>query len=81
MTLVIVLAIRTRRRIWESRPGRDLLLATLFVIAITLFIPWSPLSGVLGFAPLPASFFGTLVLLLAAYVMLVELTKRWFYRH
>ena len=76
---LIVLAIRTRRRIWESRPGQHLLLATLFVVAVTLFIPWSPLSGVLGFAPLPASFFGTLALLLVAYVILVELTKRWFY--
>ena len=78
---LIVLAIRTRRRIWESQPGRELLIATIFVIAVTLFIPWSPLSGVLGFAPLPASFFATLALLLVAYVTLVELTKRWFYRH
>ena len=39
------------------------------------------MSGVLGFAPLPAAFFGTLILLLVAYVILVELTKRKFYRH
>ena len=78
---LIVLAIRTRRRIWESRPGRDLVIATLFVVAITLLMPLSPLSGMLGFAPLPASFFGTLALLLIAYLTLVELTKRRFYHH
>lgn len=78
---LIVLAIRTRRRIWESRPGRELVWATLFVVAMTLLIPMSPLSGMVGFASLPISFFGTLALLLIAYLALVELTKRWFYRH
>ncbi len=78
---LIVLAIRTRRRIWESRPGRDLVIATLFVVAITLLMPLTPVSRLLGFGPLPASFFGTLALLLISYLTLVELTKRRFYRH
>lgn len=78
---LIVLAIRTRRRIWESRPGRALVWATFLVVAITLLIPFSPLSGTFGFAPLTSSFFVTLALLLLAYLTLVELTKRKFYRH
>lgn len=78
---LIVLSIRTRRRIWESRPGRELLWATIFVVGVTLLIPLSPLSGLLGFTPLPLSFFAALALLLVAYLTLVELTKRWFYRH
>ena len=78
---LIVLAIRTRRRLWDSRPANGLLFATLFVIGFTLLIPLTPLRSLLGFAMLPGSFFLTLALLLAAYLTLVELTKRWFYRH
>lgn len=78
---LIVLSIRTRRRIWESRPSLQLLWATIFVVGVTLLIPLSPLSGLLGFTPLPFAFFGALALLLVAYLTLVELTKRRFYRH
>ena len=78
---LIVLSIRTRRRIWESQPGRALFWATIGVVFATLLIPLSPLSGLLGFTPLPASFFVTLATLLVAYLTLVELTKRWFYKH
>ncbi len=78
---LIVLSIRTRRRIWESRPGRELLWATIFVVGVTLLIPLGRLGGLLGFTPLPLSFFVALALLLVAYLALVELTKRWFYRH
>ncbi|MCX7423325.1 MAG: magnesium-translocating P-type ATPase [Planctomycetia bacterium] len=78
---LIVLSIRTRRRLWESTPGRALLWATIGVVTATLLIPFSPLSGLFGFTLLPASFFATLATLLVAYLTLVEVTKRWFYQH
>jgi Mg2+-importing ATPase len=76
---LIVLAVRTRRPLWGSRPSNGLLLATLFVIVTTLLIPLVPFSSRLGFAVLPGSFFLTLIGVLATYLGTVELTKRWFY--
>ena len=76
---LIVLAVRTRRPLWGSRPSNGLLWSTLLVVGFTLLIPFTPLSSRLGFAPLSASFFATLILLLAGYLGLVELAKRWFY--
>jgi Mg2+-importing ATPase len=52
--------------------------ATLLVVAITLLIPFTPQSGMLGFAPLPVTIFGILVLRLIAYLALVEQTMRRF---
>lgn len=43
-------------------------------------LPATPLAATLGFAPLPGGFFAALVLMVVAYLALVELGKRWFYR-
>ena len=57
---LIVLVIRTRRPFFQSRPGRLLLMATLAVVTATLVLPYTPLGGILGFAPMPGSFLGAL---------------------
>ena len=44
-------------------------------------LPFTPLAPWLGFTPLPPLFFGILVLMIATYLCLVEIVKRWFYRH
>jgi P-type Mg2+ transporter len=77
---LIVLVIRTRRPFFQSKPGRLLLMATLAVVAATFVLPYSPLSGILGLAPMPASFLGALGGILALYIVAAELTKRAFYR-
>ena len=76
---LVVLAIRTRRPLWGSRPANGLLWSTILVVGITLLVPLSPLRSGLGFAILSGPFFLTLVLLLAGYLGFVELTKQWFY--
>ena len=78
-TLIIV-AIRTRRiPFFRSRPGGVLLAATLGVIAIGIALTLAPVGASLGFRPLPWQFFGALVLLTVAYLVLVEITKKVFY--
>src|SRR5207344_314519 len=62
---LIVLVIRTRRPSFKSQPGRLLLMATLAVVAATFVLPYSPLSGILGLAPMPGSFLGALGAILA----------------
>jgi len=78
--LVVVLVMRTRRPFFASRPGRLLVISTVAVAALALAIPYLPLVGVLGFAPLASPLLAGLVVVTAAYVLATELLKRWFYR-
>jgi Mg2+-importing ATPase len=78
--LVVVLVMRTRRPFFASRPGRLLVVSTVVVAALALAIPYLPLVGVLGFAPLAPPLLAGLVLVTATYVVATEILKRWFYR-
>jgi Mg2+-importing ATPase len=47
---------------------------------ITLWLPYSPLAGLLGFTPLSIPYLLVIFGIVALYFMSAELTKRWFYR-
>ena len=77
---LIVLVVRTRRRFFQSRPGRPLLITTLLVVGFTLLLPYLPLATLLGFEPLPPSVLvasGAVVLL---YMITAEAAKAAFYK-
>jgi len=57
-----------------------LLLAALGVVAIGAALPATPFARALGFRPLPGRFFLALALMVACYLVLIEIGKRWFYR-
>jgi Mg2+-importing ATPase len=79
--VLVVLVIRTRLSpFWQSRPSRPLLGAIGGALAAAVIIPLSPLGPTLGFAPLPPAFWLLLVVLVSAYLGLVELVKRRFLR-
>ena len=77
----IVLVIRTRGPLLQSRPSNGLIVATAAVLVATLLLPWTPLGHLFGLVPLPPLFLVLLALVLLAYVLSAELAKRWFYRH
>jgi P-type Mg2+ transporter len=78
---LVIFAIRTRRiPFFRSKPSLPLTLAALGVVAAGAILPATPLARVLGFRPLPVAFYLALVLMAAAYLLLIELGKRWFYR-
>jgi P-type Mg2+ transporter len=78
---LVIFAIRTRRvPFLRSRPSVPLLLAALGVVMVGAILPAMPFAATLGFQPLPAPFFGALVLMVVAYLVLIELGKRWFFR-
>ncbi len=77
---LVVFAVRTRLPFQKSRPSRAMLLTTLAVIASALLLPYTPLAAPLGFAPLPLSTLGAILVLVAGYFTLAEITKRWFFR-
>jgi Mg2+-importing ATPase len=77
--ILVVLVIRTRRSpFWLSHPSRPLLGAIVAALAAAVIIPLSPLGDVLGFSALPVAFWLLLVVIVAAYLALVELAKRRF---
>ncbi|AZN30257.1 hypothetical protein EJO69_08020 [Flaviflexus salsibiostraticola] len=78
---LIIFAIRTRRiPFFRSRPSIGLSVSVVAIVALGAWLPYSPISGLLGFLPLPAPFFIALVLMVITYLGCVELIKHWFFR-
>jgi len=73
---LVLFVIRTSKNPLRSRPSRPLLATCLAVVAIGIYLPFSPLAAMLGFTRLPASFFAFLAVATGAYLLLVEFAKR-----
>jgi Mg2+-importing ATPase len=73
---LVLFVIRTSKNPLRSRPSRPLLATCLAVVAIGIYLPFSPLAGMLGFTRLPAGFFAFLAVATGAYLLLVEAAKR-----
>ncbi len=78
-TLVIFI-IRTRGRPWKTRPHPLLAALSVGVVLVGVMIPLSPLGPLFGFVLPPAGFYVFLVIAVAAYLLLVEVVKRVYYR-
>ena len=77
---LIVYVIRTRRiPFFRSRPSLPMLFVPTGAAAIGIVLPFTPLSHVLGFTPLPLKFFLVLAVLIVVYMALVDLGKIPFY--
>ena len=77
---LIVLVVRTRLPFLKSLPGKYLMMATGLIVLLVIVLPFTPLAGPFGFVRLPLSFYGWMVLIVAAYLGSAELAKQWFYR-
>ena len=77
---LIVLAIRTRRYLFRSKPGR-LLAFAVFAIAIGVpFLPYTGLGRLFELTPIPLSFYGALGIIVVIYIIAVEIAKKIFFR-
>ena len=77
---LVVFVVRTRLPFAKSRPSRAMILVSLVVVAAALFLPYSPLAGTLGFAPIPLVDLAAILAIIGAYLAAAELAKRWFFR-
>jgi Mg2+-importing ATPase len=73
---LVLFVIRTSKNPFHSRPSGPLIATCLSVVAIGIYLPFSPLAGVLGFTPLPGSYFAFVFVATGAYLSLVEAAKR-----
>jgi hypothetical protein len=60
---------------------RSLLFLIVAIVAIGALLPATPVGPDLGFTQLPPAIYATLAALVLAYLVLVEIGKRLFYRH
>lgn len=78
---LIVHIIRTQRIPFiQSRASKSMLFTTLVIMAVGVWLPFSPLARFLGFTPLPPVFFLWLAGFLLAYSVLTHNVKMWFAR-
>ncbi len=77
-TLVIHVIRTGKVPFFESMPSRFLILTSIFIVAIGIAIPLSPLAKHFGFVAPPPLYFLILVILVFAYLFLVQLGKTWF---
>ena len=77
--VLVIFVIRTRGNPLASRPHPALATASLLAVAVAIVLPFTPLGLRFGFEPPPGQFFAILVVLVLAYLGLVEVIKRLFY--
>lgn len=77
-TLIIHIS-RTRKiPFLQSRASLTLTLMTVFIAAVAIWLPFSPLADDLGFVALPPAFWGFLLIFMALYFVLTQFLKQWF---
>ena len=78
---LVIYVIRTRRvPFFTSRPSLPMLVVPTGAALIGAVLPYTGLARLLGFTPLPATFFLLLFAMVTVYLVLVELAKTRFYR-
>jgi P-type Mg2+ transporter len=78
---LVIFVIRTRGPPWRSWPHPLLTCLTIGVVLLGLVIPLTPLGKLFGFVEPPPGFYLFLVAAVVAYLVLVEVAKRFLYGH
>ncbi|HSX37413.1 MAG TPA: magnesium-translocating P-type ATPase [Chlamydiales bacterium] len=77
---LIVLALRTHRLIFQSKPGNFLLFSVLFVAIFAPFLPYTPLGKLFSFQPVPLIFYAALAGIIGWFFLSNEIAKYFFFR-
>ncbi|HML39579.1 MAG TPA: magnesium-translocating P-type ATPase [Bellilinea sp.] len=77
-TLIIHIIRTNKVPFIQSRASKTLLFASLAIVVVGAFLPYSPLAGALGLVPLPPLYWLLLLGMLLCYVVLTQLVKTWF---
>jgi Mg2+-importing ATPase len=64
----------------QSRASTPMLLTTLMVMAIAVWLPYSPIAPLFGMVPLPSAYFIWITLFLLLYGTLTHIVKSWFFK-
>ena len=72
----MLFVIRTYERPWRSRPSRALAASVIGVVVAGAILPATPAATILGFVPLPPTYFAFVGAATVAYLAVVEVAKR-----
>jgi len=78
--VLVIFVIRTRGNPFKSRAHPVLVATSLSVMVFGAVLPFTPLGTYFGFVPPPAQFYAILAAMATAYLVMVQLAKRGFYR-
>jgi Mg2+-importing ATPase len=73
---LVLFVIRTMGNPLRSRPSLPLAFTTVAIVAIGGLLPYSPFARLLGFVPLPGTYWVFLIASVITYLLLVEVVKR-----
>jgi P-type Mg2+ transporter len=73
---LVIFVIRSAGNPLRSRPSAPLALTVSAIVIIGMLLPFTPVASLLGFVPLPATFFVFLAGATLTYLLLVEVAKR-----
>jgi Mg2+-importing ATPase len=62
----------------ESKPSQFLMFTSIYIVTIGLMIPFTPLGKYFGFVQPPATYFIALIIIVIAYLFMVQSVKSWF---
>ena len=77
--ILVIFVIRTANPLRDP-PHPALVASSLCALAVAVALPYSPLGRWLGFVAPPLALLGALGLVTLSYLVLIECTKRWFFR-
>ncbi|HRO47542.1 magnesium-translocating P-type ATPase [Agriterribacter sp.] len=78
--LLILFIIRTRKSFIKSKPGKLLLITGIAAFCVTLYLPFSPLAGLLGLSIAHVQQLIAIVLILLTYTITADLLKVAFFQ-
>ena len=77
---IVVLVIRTRRPLFNSKPRKYLVLAILAVVGLTFAIPITPLGQLFELKSLSITYLIAVSLIVLSYILTAEVAKKIFYK-
>lgn len=78
--VLVIFIIRTRGNPFKSRANPALVATSCAIAVIGAALPFSPFASYFGFTPPPANFYLMLAAMVVAYLVIVQLAKKGFYR-
>lgn len=78
--LAILYIIRTKKSFLKSRPGKWLLITGMVAFLITMYLPFSPFAGLLGFSVAHSQQVIAIAMILIAYIITADFLKIMFFR-
>jgi len=77
--ILMIFAVRTRRHLFASHPHPSVTALAFGTATLTVTLPFLPVGAWFEFVALPVPYFAFLLLVVAGFLVLIEVVKRFFF--